>query len=131
MMAAYARIILIIARAIAEVQSATSLRLMLRDPLAFVWRYALGWRSLVEDEQPLSLDARAFGELVHEMLKRAVDALEPDPGYARAARHEIETRSRCGVRRHRGAMAARAFDAAVAACGGTRSRRRAISRLRR
>lgn len=80
----------VIARAIAQVQSATSLRLMLRDPLAFVWRYALGWRSLVEDEQPLSLDPRAFGELVHEMLKRTVDALEPDPGYVRAARQEIE-----------------------------------------
>lgn len=80
----------VIARAIAQVQSATSLRLMLRDPLAFVWRYALGWRSLVEDEQPLSLDARAFGELVHEILKRTVDALEPDPGYVRAARLEID-----------------------------------------
>jgi len=79
-----------IVRAFNRVQSATSLRLMLRDPLAFVWRYALGWRSLVEDEQPLSLDARAYGELVHELLKRAVDALEPNPGYARAARHEIE-----------------------------------------
>jgi RecB family exonuclease len=79
----------IIGRAIAQVQSATSLRLMLRDPLAFVWRYALGWRQLVEDEQPLSLDARAFGELVHDMLKRTVDALEPHPGYVRAARHEI------------------------------------------
>lgn len=80
----------VIARAIAQVQSATSLRLMLRDPLAFVWRYALGWRSPVEDEQPLSLDARSFGELVHEMLKRTVDALEPHPGYVRAARQEIE-----------------------------------------
>ena len=70
----------IIVRALNRVQSATSLRLMLRDPLAFVWRYALGWRSLVGDEQPLSLDARAYGELVHEMLKRAVDALEPKPG---------------------------------------------------
>jgi hypothetical protein len=48
----------IIARAFGQAQSATSLRLILRDPLAFVWRYALGWRSLVEDEQPLSLDAR-------------------------------------------------------------------------
>jgi hypothetical protein len=80
----------VIARAIDQVQSATSLRLMLRDPLAFVWRYALGWRSLAEDDQPLTLDARAYGELVHELLKRAVDALEPDPGYARAARDEIE-----------------------------------------
>ena len=80
----------VIARAIEQVQSATSLRLMLRDPLAFVWRYALGWRSLADDEQPLSLDARAFGELVHDMLKRTVDALEPNPGYVRATRHEIE-----------------------------------------
>jgi hypothetical protein len=81
----------IIAGAIDQVQSATSLRLMLRDPLAFVWRYALGWQSLVEDEQPLSLDPRAYGELVHDLLKRAVDALEPDPGYARATPAEIET----------------------------------------
>ena len=80
----------IIARAFDEVQSATRLRLMLRDPLAFIWRHALGWRSLVEDEQPLSLDNRAYGELVHDLLKRSVDALEPDPGYARAACHEVE-----------------------------------------
>jgi hypothetical protein len=80
----------VIARAISQVQSATSLRLMLRDPLAFVWRYALGWRSPVQDEQPLSLDPRVFGELVHEMLKRAVDVLEPNPGYVRAGRDDIE-----------------------------------------
>ncbi|MCP3468191.1 PD-(D/E)XK nuclease family protein [Bradyrhizobium sp. CCGUVB23] len=79
-----------IARAISEIQSATSLRLMLRDPLAFVWRYALGWQAVSEDDQPLALDARAYGELVHELLKHAVDALEPTPGYARASRQEIE-----------------------------------------
>jgi ATP-dependent helicase/DNAse subunit B len=64
---------------------------MLRDPLAFVWRYPLGWRAVPEDDQPLTLDARAYGELVHELLKRTVDALEPLPGYARASRQEIET----------------------------------------
>lgn len=80
-----------ITRAIETVQSATSLRLMLRDPLAFVWRYALDWQSVPEDDQPLTLDARAYGELVHDLLKRTVSALEPTPGYARAARHEIET----------------------------------------
>lgn len=79
-----------IVRAIGDIQSATSLRLMLRDPLAFVWRYALGWRAVPEDDQPLTLDARAYGELVHELLKRTVDALEPMPGYARASREEIE-----------------------------------------
>jgi len=80
----------VIARAVAQVQSATSLRLMLRDPLGFLWRYALGWRPLVEDEQPLTLTSRDYGELVHELLRRTVDALEPRPGLARAARHEIE-----------------------------------------
>lgn len=80
----------VIARAIDAVQSATSLRLMLRDPLAFLWRYALGWRSVPEDDQPLTLDARAYGDIVHELLKRTVDTLEPKPGYSRAARHEIE-----------------------------------------
>jgi hypothetical protein len=79
-----------IARAVGEIQSATSLRLMLRDPLAFVWRYALGWRAVPEGDQPLTLDARAYGELVHELLKRTVDSLEPNPGYARASRQEIE-----------------------------------------
>ena len=80
-----------IARALGGVQSATSLRLMFRDPLAFVWRYALGWRAVSEDDQPLTLDARAYGELVHELLKRTVDTLEPNLGYARASRAESET----------------------------------------
>jgi hypothetical protein len=80
----------IISRAIDALYSATSLRLMLRDPLGFVWRYALGWRSVPDEDQPLMLDARAYGELVHEILKRTVDALEPSPGYARAVRHELE-----------------------------------------
>jgi RecB family exonuclease len=80
----------VVVRAIERVQSATSLRLMLRDPLGFVWRYALGWAPLDEDDQPITLDGRAYGKLVHELLRRSVDALEPDPGYARAQRHEIE-----------------------------------------
>jgi len=80
----------LVAAALAQVQSATSLRLLVRDPLAFAWRYALGWRSTAEDDQPLGLGPRAYGELVHELLKRTIDILEPDPGYGGAALHEIE-----------------------------------------
>jgi hypothetical protein len=80
----------VVLRSIQQVQSPTSLRLMLRDPLGFVWRYALGWRRVIDDDQPITLDERTYGELVHELLKRSVDALEPSPGYARAAVHEIE-----------------------------------------
>jgi hypothetical protein len=31
-----------------------------------------------------------FGELVHELLRRTIDALEPNPGFVRASRDEIE-----------------------------------------
>lgn len=76
--------------AVGRVQSATSLRLLLRDPLAFVWRYALGWSFSVEEEEPLTLSARDFGELVHEVLRRAVNQLEPEPGYFRATSAQVE-----------------------------------------
>ena len=80
----------LIHQAVQEIQSSTSLRRMLRDPLGFVWRYALGWRPAEQDAQPLDLNARTRGELVHDLLRRTVDTLEPSPGFARAARHEIE-----------------------------------------
>lgn len=76
--------------ALAHVQSATSLRRMLRDPIAFVWRYALGWRASMEEQQPLFLDAKAYGELVHALLKSTVDSLESSTGYTRAPRDAVE-----------------------------------------
>lgn len=81
----------VIRQAMTRVQSATSLRLLLRDPLAFIWRYALGWHSTVEEEEPLSLDDRVFGELVHELLRRAVRSLEPQPGYANASKIDLRS----------------------------------------
>ena len=75
--------------AIGRVQSATSLRLLLRDPLAFVWRYALGWSFRADEEEPLTLSARDFGVLVHELLRHAVNQLEPDPGYFKATSDQL------------------------------------------
>jgi hypothetical protein len=71
-------------------QSATSLSRLLRDPLAYVWYYALGWRNLIHKERGLVLPADDMGRLVHELLRRTVDRLEPEPGFTVAARHEIE-----------------------------------------
>lgn len=71
-------------------QSPTSLSQLLRDPLAYVWYYALGWRDLVHKERGLILPADDMGRLVHELLRRAVDHLEPKPGFTVAARHEVE-----------------------------------------
>ncbi|WFU16451.1 PD-(D/E)XK nuclease family protein [Bradyrhizobium sp. CB3481] len=80
----------VVVASIERVQSATSLRRLLQDPLSFVWRYALGWDAPEEREQPLSISALDFGKLVHELLRRAVDTLEPYPGYAKASDGEIE-----------------------------------------
>jgi hypothetical protein len=71
-------------------QSPTSLSRLLRDPLAYVWYYALGWRDLVHKERGLVLPSDDIGRLVHELLRRAVDHLEPKPGFIVAARHEVE-----------------------------------------
>jgi hypothetical protein len=48
-------------------------------------------RSVRLAQLPLALDALTFGELVHELLGRSIDALEPAPGFVRASRDEIET----------------------------------------
>src|SRR5712671_6237152 len=81
----------VIRRALERVQSPTSLQRLLRDPLGFVWKYGLAWGAPQEREQPLTIAADEFGKLVHELLRRAVDALEPVPGYAAASDRETET----------------------------------------
>lgn len=78
-----------VGRALARAQSTTSIRRLVRDPAGFVWRYALGWRSPELEEQPLVLSRPVFGELVHELIRRAIVALEPAPGVARASEMEI------------------------------------------
>jgi hypothetical protein len=79
-----------VGRALRRLHSATSLKRLARDPLGFVWRYALDMRPLPLARQPLALDPLMFGELVHELLRRTVDLLEPEPGFVRASRDEIE-----------------------------------------
>ncbi|MCK1531449.1 PD-(D/E)XK nuclease family protein [Bradyrhizobium sp. 182] len=54
--------------ALAQVQSTTSLHRLLCDPLGFVWEYALHWREPNLDPQPLALEHRRFGELVHALI---------------------------------------------------------------
>jgi hypothetical protein len=81
----------VVGQAIRRVQSATSLTRLLRDPLGFIWQYAFGWHVQPQKEQPLTIPPDEFGRLVHELLRRTVDALEPSPGFTVAHPHEIET----------------------------------------
>ena len=70
-------------------QSASSLRMLLRNPLGFVWRYGLRWRAPDSGEEPLVLDALAMGDLVHRTLDRALQVLEADVGLAGASEKRI------------------------------------------
>ena len=70
-------------------QSASSLRMLLRNPLGFVWRYGLGWRAPESGEDPLVLDPLAMGDLVHRTLDRALRTLEEDGGLAGASEKRI------------------------------------------
>jgi RecB family exonuclease len=79
-----------IVKALARKQSASSLRVLLRDPIRFVWRYALGWRQPDQAEEPVILDSLSFGNLVHGVLREAVEALERDGGFAIALAPRIE-----------------------------------------
>jgi hypothetical protein len=69
---------------LARTQSASSLRMLLRDPIGFVWKYGLGMRSSEIEEEPLVLDQRGFGDLVHGLLERAVRLVESRGGLIHA-----------------------------------------------
>ena len=77
-------------RAILErTQSASSLRMLLRNPLGFVWHYGLDWRAPESGDDPLTLDALAMGNLVHQTLDRTLQTLEADGGLANASDQRI------------------------------------------
>ncbi len=70
-------------------QSASSLRMLLRNPLGFVWRYGLHWDAPESGDDPLTLDALAMGSLVHQTLDRALRTLEADGSLANASEKRI------------------------------------------
>jgi RecB family exonuclease len=72
-------------------QSASSLVKLLRDPLGYLWTYGFGWSEPEETDEPLTLDALAFGNLLHQILEEAVTLLEAARlgGFASATAGEI------------------------------------------
>lgn len=75
----------VIAAALGRTQSASSLSRLLRNPLSFIWQYAFGWRAPQSGREPIVLDALSFGNLVHRVLDRAVQALEGGGSLAAAS----------------------------------------------
>ena len=79
-------------RALNRTQSASSLARLLRDPLGYLWTYGFGWKAPEETDEPLTLDALAFGELLHQFLQEAVTRTEgvEAGGFAGASHGDIE-----------------------------------------
>ena len=73
-----------------QTQSATSLKTLLRSPLNFLWRYALGWSTPQGSDEPLVLDALQTGELIHLVLDRTLRNLEAAGGLASADEAAIQ-----------------------------------------
>lgn len=70
-------------------QSASSLRMLLRSPLGFVWRYGMRLQMPESGTDPLVLDALAMGNLVHMTLDLALQMLEGAGGLAKANEGQI------------------------------------------
>lgn len=66
----------VILRALEQPLSSTALRLLLRDPQAFVWHRGLDWRPREFAHRPLVLNAASFGEMVHELIAASVRQLD-------------------------------------------------------
>ncbi len=75
---------------LARTQSASSLKTLLRSPLGFLWRYALGWKTPQSSAEPLVLDALQTGDLIHLVLDHALRNLEASGGLASADAATIE-----------------------------------------
>lgn len=83
----------IVRAALDRIQSASSLRLLLRNPLGFVWHYGLKLSAPEDGEAPLVLEPSDRGTLIHGLLEEAVAGLEAAGGLA----HADEGRIRAAV----------------------------------
>ena len=65
---------------------------LVRDPLGYLWTYGFGWSEPEQRDEPLNLDALAFGNLLHEILEEAVTQLETTSrgGFAGASIVELK-----------------------------------------
>ena len=72
-------------------QSASSLKRLLRNPLGFVWVYAMRMRTPESGTDPLVLDALGMGDLVHMTLDLALKKLEAAGGLGQASETQIAT----------------------------------------
>ena len=63
-------------------QSASSLKLLLRNPIAYLWNYGFKWVEPERISEPLTLEPLEFGLLVHELIEDSIVKIESIGGLA-------------------------------------------------
>jgi len=71
--------------------SASSLKLLLRNPIGYLWRYAFRWEAPQAGAEPLTLEPLELGELVHQVLDLGLRELEGAGGLSSADSGTITT----------------------------------------
>ncbi|MFL9914000.1 PD-(D/E)XK nuclease family protein [Paraburkholderia fungorum] len=79
----------LVAEILARPQSASSLRHLLRNPLGYLWIYALRWRERKSGAEALALDPLETGNLVHAVLDAALRDIESGRDVARWGAHAV------------------------------------------
>ena len=80
----------LIAAIAGRTHSASSLKLLLRNPLGYLWEYGLGLTAPEMNAEPLLLDAAASGNLVHEILDVGLQNLAEGGDLAHASAESID-----------------------------------------
>ncbi|WP_256754744.1 PD-(D/E)XK nuclease family protein [Mesorhizobium sp. Mes31] len=80
----------VILRTLEQPLSSIALRLLLRDPQAFMWHRGFDWRPREFAHRPLVLNAASFGELVHELIAASVRQLDRLGGVQKTSTDERE-----------------------------------------
>lgn len=79
-----------LAALVARVHSASSLKSLLRNPIAQLWEYGMKWRVPDAEDDVLELDAMQFGKLVHAVAEGALEQLEAAGSLAQASSAELQ-----------------------------------------
>jgi len=89
----------IILASLERTMSASSIRLMLRSPIGWMFKEAMGLAEPDVEEEPFALDARVFGDFVHQVIEEAMHVLGgPSSDAAAVANACIEASKTVGAR---------------------------------
>lgn len=80
-----------------RVQSASSLKSMLRNPIAHMWEYGMRWQAPDAEEELLELEPLQFGKLVHAIVERALDQFEAAGSLGAASPAQLEAAMRASL----------------------------------